>query len=71
MAIPADMEQVNIILEKKYTEAVVKYGQADGRRLSRSAAARRLILIGLRAASFLPDGLQDETSDATTEQRAA
>lgn len=71
MAIPDDMEQFSVIIEKDYAKEVVRYGQSDGRRMSRSAAARRLILIGLRAVSFLPGGSEVETDDANTEQRAA
>lgn len=71
MAIPDDMEQFSVILEKDYIQAVVRYGQSDGKRMSRSAAARRLILIGLRAVSFLPEGSEIGTNDARTEQRAA
>lgn len=71
MAIPDDMERMPVIIEKNYIKAVVQYGQSDGRRMSRSAAARRLILIGLRAVSFLPGGSEAETDDAHTEQRAA
>ena len=71
MAIPDDMERMPVIIEKDYIKEVVRYGQSDGRRMSRSAAARRLILIGLRAVSFLPGGSEIGTDDAQTEQRAA
>lgn len=71
MAIPDDMEHIGVIIEKKYNAEIVRYGQSHGRRLSRSAAARRLILIGLRAVSFLPESPAIETDDAITEPIAA
>lgn len=71
MAIPQDMEQVNIIIEREYARAVVEYGRTDGRRLSKSAAAREIIIAGLRALSFLPMSSAERTNDVSPEQVAA
>lgn len=71
MAIPNDMEQVNIIIERDYVQAIVEFGRTDGRRLSKSAAARELIIAGMRALSFLPRSSVERTSDGCTEQVAA
>lgn len=67
MAIPNDMEQVNIIIESDFVKALMVYARSDGRRLSKSAAARELIIAALRAASFLPDRSVDRTPDSHRE----
>lgn len=70
MAIPSDMEQVNFIIETDYVQEVVRYGRTDGRRLSKSAATRELVIFALRALSFLPNGSVKRTDDVHIEQAA-
>ncbi len=71
MAIPNDMEQVNFIIERDFAQEVVKYGRADGRRLSKSAAVRELVIFALRAHSFLPAGSVQRTDEHTAEHQVA
>lgn len=70
MAIPDDMEQVNFIIERDYARAIVAYGRSNDRRLSKSAAVRELVILALRAHSFLPKGSVKRTEDSPVEQAA-
>lgn len=67
MAIPSDMEHLSAIIETDLVKAVIRYGRAGGRRLSKSAAARVVIIAGLRALDALPQGF-DEREPAPSEE---
>lgn len=71
MAIPDDMEQVNFIIERDYARSINAYRRSDGRRLSKSAAVRDLVIFALRAHSFLPTRSVERTEASSIEQAAA